>query len=831
MKKLLLYILIFAMTLSLAIPAYAIDRFCDPSEDVSVAQECPYTLAFDPTAIEIQREEEALAILAQGDSATQRRTDSGDNLIFTGPFTRQYSIQPNTDTYFHVGIKETGKKNQYKVLLIYEGKTPTGEPVLSNISPFGTEGKGLYTDHIRVYTDNLLPGRYTLVTCTAEPKGSTLYPIDGTAFMTDIYCYKDYQTMWSIFAEDPTTHEKLDIIRLCAGENQVIAMGRSPLPCTNAGSISLYCPQELLTMEEAGGYIFLTPLRCGYGSLFITHASSKVVEIPLYVCSRKGGHTPGLSIPALEPTDTEKGLYVYTCADCGTVYRESVPSLGASFQAFRDVPESAWYYTSVREAYYLGLFKGVSQQEFKPLESMTRGMLVTVLWRREGSPQGAPAQFSDVDPDMWYAEAVNWAAREELVNGVGKGRFQPDGKITREQMATILYRYGKWKGLSTDTQDMVASYVDGHKVSSWARDAMSWNITHGMIGGVKEGDTLFLDPTGYATRSQVSAILVRFLHAFKEESSDPVIPDSGDPMVQGTWGTLTWSLYPQGVLTFEGSGSMNEIPNPTKMPWYAYESQVRELRILSGVESIGKNAFAGMTALERVIMADTVTVIEDCAFMECLSLKEIALSERLQIIGNNAFEGCISLVSVDLPYGLRQVQGRAFTGCTALKSISIPDSVTGYYQGKSAETLEGIGEEVFYGCISLEYAKLPVAVRHIPDRFFYNCSALKEVVMPVSLEFIGVKAFAKCASLESVSIMSNLTRTYEGAFAHCFALKNVYILAENYRIVDASDTMGDPEQGYPFGTPGKVTVYGVPGSYTEMMAERRGYTFRNIFAQ
>ena len=158
-----------------------------------------------------------------------------------------------------------------------------------------------------------------------------------------------------------------------------------------------------------------------------------------------------------------------------------------------------------------GLFNGLSVTTFAPDAAMTRAMIVTVLWRYTGSPQGGTAPFSDVKDGSWYAEAVAWANQNRIVNGVGHGCFDPDGNVTREQLATILYRFACWEKHNTGGRAELLSFHDAGFVSSWALDAVRWAISAGIIEGSKEIGRLMLLPDGNATRAQVAAMLMRYI--------------------------------------------------------------------------------------------------------------------------------------------------------------------------------------------------------------------------------------------------------------------------------------------------------------------------------
>ena len=156
---------------------------------------------------------------------------------------------------------------------------------------------------------------------------------------------------------------------------------------------------------------------------------------------------------------------------------------------------------------------GVSATEFAPQGTMTRAMIVTVLYREAGSPAVAEASsFSDVPAGEWYSDAVAWAAHNSIVGGVGDNKFDPNGNITREQMATILYRYASGKDIDTSARADLSAFPDAQNVSSYALDAMKWAVAEGLVNG-SDGKLL---PQGNATRAQVATILMRFIENIEE---------------------------------------------------------------------------------------------------------------------------------------------------------------------------------------------------------------------------------------------------------------------------------------------------------------------------
>lgn len=178
---------------------------------------------------------------------------------------------------------------------------------------------------------------------------------------------------------------------------------------------------------------------------------------------------------------------------------------------FTDVREGDWFYDAVAYAYTNELFNGTSATTFSPNSTMTRSMLVTVLWRMEGEPTANSANpFADVAAGTWYTDAVVWASSAGIVNGTSAAAFDPDGSVTREQIAAILYRYAKIKGWDISGASSLSTFLDGPQVSDWAARAVEWAYAEGLITG-KDGGRL--DPQGQASRAEVATILMRLLES------------------------------------------------------------------------------------------------------------------------------------------------------------------------------------------------------------------------------------------------------------------------------------------------------------------------------
>lgn len=212
---------------------------------------------------------------------------------------------------------------------------------------------------------------------------------------------------------------------------------------------------------------------------------------------------------AVKLTQKGSGTYTFTMpAGRVTVEASFVRSQEGDALPFRDVARGDWFYDGVKYAYDRGLMSGVTGSSFGPGEATTRGMLVTVLWRMAGSPVvNYLMDFSDVDAQSYYGEAVRWAASLGIVSGYDDGRFGPDDAITREQLALILYGFARNQGYDTTQGGMaIREFDDYDQIAPWAFQTLDWAVNAGLISGT---GSRRLDPAGSATRAQIAQILMR----------------------------------------------------------------------------------------------------------------------------------------------------------------------------------------------------------------------------------------------------------------------------------------------------------------------------------
>ena len=207
-------------------------------------------------------------------------------------------------------------------------------------------------------------------------------------------------------------------------------------------------------------------------------------------------------------TKVDEKTYTFVMPACAVTV-EALFAPITSGLPFTDVNTGDWFYEAVQFVYENGLMDGVEGNRFAPNATLTRAMAVTILYRLEGEPAvTTDASFNDVASGQWYTDAVNWAAANNIINGVEGNNFDPTGSLTREQMATILYRYTQYKGADVSASGDISGFVDSANVSSWAADAVKWAVGSGLVNGV-EGNALA--PQGTSTRAQAATVLMRFV--------------------------------------------------------------------------------------------------------------------------------------------------------------------------------------------------------------------------------------------------------------------------------------------------------------------------------
>ncbi len=218
-----------------------------------------------------------------------------------------------------------------------------------------------------------------------------------------------------------------------------------------------------------------------------------------------------LSVPAqVTQYGTMRGKSVVYIDNIRAVYSGTTTDGGIGPISYKDVSVGQWFYNEVQNMSRKGLMGETDTGMFSPELSLSRGMLVTILWRQQGSPAATQsAGYSDVAAGQWYEAAVNWASANGIVGGYDDGRYGPNDPITREQFVTILYRFESMRSGAPAATGDLSAYPDAEKLNTWSQDAMKWAVGKGIISGM---DGL-LAPAGKTTRAQTAVMLTRFLGA------------------------------------------------------------------------------------------------------------------------------------------------------------------------------------------------------------------------------------------------------------------------------------------------------------------------------
>lgn len=288
--------------------------------------------------------------------------------------------------------------------------------------------------------------------------------------------------------------------------NERFYPGSRALRVTLAGTVpgKMY----LLTVS-AGSVVHYADQQTGGGLLSFVVAFAlpdRRTELTLSIGSNAAGFTK-ITLP-LSYTPHAEGSA--SSPDLKTGYNDCTRNSACPMASYVDLSPRSWYHDGVHWALENNVMNGVGDQSFAPNSPTSRAMIVTVLWRLEGEPvSDAAMTFTDVPDQKWYTEAIRWAASEEIVNGTGAEHFAPNDNVTREQLATILCRYAKYKGTDervTGSADL-SIFTDAEHISRWAKDGVQWAVNAGLITGMGNDE---LSPKTDASRAQVTTMLMRY---------------------------------------------------------------------------------------------------------------------------------------------------------------------------------------------------------------------------------------------------------------------------------------------------------------------------------
>ena len=774
-KKILSFLLVFALFLSLALPAAAAET----------------------EVLEICGGAQPLSVVQPGQQSKRPWDYIGEtSLIEAMPATRDLAVQLPSNVNLLFLLRDSGSADTYFCVDVYgEG---SNEP-LATVTDIFPGVEGIYTYEILWRTKGFATGAYRVVMYSATRSGETYTPVAGTQSEVVILLTDWQKPLESISLIDPDTRQPVSTLGLALNEMGCLEIVENPSYNTYTKEYACKGNPGGIGIEIIGGLMVFTPDSPGWGKVKVEDKyGNSLCEITVEVCINSGGHINQEQLRIAQREGEYEGVILHYCPDCGCSYLETEESYAAAMGKFVDLSSDQWYYDGVKAMVTRGLFNGVSTYHFRPDSSMTRAMLVTVLWRYAGAPEAGKSAFMDVPDGLWYSEAISWAAEQGVVSGIGQGKFDPEGNVTREQMATILYRYAKVCGFDTALDaDVLSDFPDKDQVSGYALEPLQWAVSNGIITGTKTGRKTLLDPRGFATRAQLAVILSRYIDKYDPDPATLPIPDLDQALEHGSVQLCTWAFFPDGTLVLQGSSipDFTERDGQLSRPWEHLTDQVTRVVVQEGVEQLGTNSLARLP-----------------------SLTEVELPSTLRHISSFAFACCTALERIDLPYGVRFLGDYVFTDCSALKEVNFPDSL--YQRSNWADS------SLFANCTSLETVTLPPAFGMVNSNMFYNCTALKEVTFGIGTWLIDREAFVGCSSLETVVFPLFMDVVYDEAFVDCPALKNLVFLnpwmsCETWY----EDDEGNPVYVAPFGDPEITTVYAFSNTEVAILAEKLGYNF------
>lgn len=354
----------------------------------------------------------------------------------------------------------------------------------------------------------------TCVECGVVLKNAGEHPWDGGTVLTAPTCSEEGCTVYvctNIGCNATKTETVVASGHISNGNTDC----DKDTACTVCGAV-LKASSEHAWNE---GTVLTAPSCTGVGSkeFVCTECGKKSTqEIPAT------GHKLGEAVVVQTATCTRTGLKSAKCVNSGCSYKEETRvsklnhtyvyglcTCGAEMSVpFTDV-NGHWAKGAIRYVYYRKIMNGVSATAFSPNVTLTRGMVVTILYNTEGKPEVSGVNpFSDVEKKAWYCKPVIWAAENNLILGMGNGRFAPNQSITREQLATIMRRYASFKGEDVSANMNLSVFSDAGKISAWAVGGMKWAVKNGVISGRGNG---ILDPLGSATRAECAQIIYNYL--------------------------------------------------------------------------------------------------------------------------------------------------------------------------------------------------------------------------------------------------------------------------------------------------------------------------------
>lgn len=402
-------------------------------------------------------------------------------------------------------------------------------------------------------------GTHTLVFGIIDEDGNS---ITGSFDALEFSVVSKEIPLTSVAFYDAYTGFDLTEITLCPGEDSMLGLVYTPENATGTREVVYESSNEaVFTVTNIGGYAVIEPVSPGKETLTATVNGKITASISVSI-----GHDYVLTETVKAPTCTTAGSGTYQCSYCGAVKEMEIAALGHNYGSnqqvitqaatacapgkgtqhclrcnqnieftipaiFSDTKAGRYYADAVDYLYSEGIINGMSTTQFGTDTSLSRGMLVTFLYRLAGKPDcDATTPFTDVESGRYFTTPIAWAYSTGIAKGTTDTTFEPMKDVTREELAAFLYRYGEYRDLNLTGEADLNQFPDASKLHNYAKTYVSWAVSAGIISGSSENGVTMLLPRGSATRAQAATMLYRYLSF---EGSQPEAPDdseiSGDP--------------------------------------------------------------------------------------------------------------------------------------------------------------------------------------------------------------------------------------------------------------------------------------------------------------
>lgn len=434
-----------------------------------------------------------------------------ENYILPYYWTYGQSVVVGETMTLHTMVDDVGLTGGYQLIAVFEGTYDAiGEgdkPVSSGVFPCKGTSAGV---NFEWKTTNLTPGDYTVVFLLQDQNEELVFGTYADLYLSDREIPLEGIDLY-VYEVDGNP----DKIAMGTGARFSVGVQYRPYHTTVDRSVTLTSENNSFVSDFYGGFTpgtwgvqapganadtVLTAACAGYTdrvTVYVRDFENSVIPVTEHKLD------PDRIVLKQAPTATKDGTGVGNCLYCGQEVEAAVPRI------FTDTRSDAFYSDAVDYCYANGIIQGVSENRFAPNQSLTRGMLITMLYRYAGSPEvSGRSPFTDVKEGRYFYEAIVWAGQNQLVNGFPDGTCKPDAAITREQMVTVLFRYVQYLDQDNGLRADLSAFSDVGHVSNYAVEPMQWAVANGVIQGVTDTK---ISPRGTATRAQTAAVLYRTL--------------------------------------------------------------------------------------------------------------------------------------------------------------------------------------------------------------------------------------------------------------------------------------------------------------------------------